>query len=188
MEWRVTNSPITASKVRSADPSTSADLLTNSPMQADAVQPTMLKTNRIPFAKIAFTLFLMFSVGAGAALSRIVPINSLDWGGLLTGRKPEVLMEGLGRKLERPYQILVMGVDRVLDAPIGSPASFNGRSDSMLLIRVDPSDRRVHIYRFLVILKRRSPTMVLPKLMRQMSMVVRRSPKRLSPINLMACR
>jgi LCP family protein required for cell wall assembly len=54
-------------------------------------------------------------------------------------------MEGLGRKLERPYQILVMGVDRVLDAPMGSPASFNGRSDSMLLIRVDPSDRTVNI-------------------------------------------
>jgi len=146
----VTNSPITASKVhsgvRSADPAIAADLPTNSPMQVDAVQPTMLKTKRIPFTKIAFTLFLMLSVGAGAALSRIVPINALDWGGLLTGRKPEeVLMEGLGRKLERPYQILVMGVDRVLDAPMGSPASFNGRSDSMLLIRLDPSDRAVNI-------------------------------------------
>ncbi|MFZ4556433.1 MAG: LCP family protein [Pseudanabaena sp.] len=146
MEWRVTNSPITASKVRSADPSTSADLSTNSPMQADAVQPTMLKTKGISFAKISFTLFLLLSVGVGAALSRIVPINALDWGGLLTGRKPEeVLMEGLGRKLEQPYQILVMGVDRVLEAPMGSPASFNGRSDSMLLIRLDPSDRTVHI-------------------------------------------
>ena len=142
----MTNSPITASKVRSTK-EIQADLPNTSPepMQVDTATP-IRKDKRIPFAKISFTFFLLLSIGGGAALSRIVPINSLDWGGLLTGRKPEeVLMEGLGRKLQRPYQILVMGVDRVLDAPMGSPASFNGRSDSMLLIRVDPSDRRVHI-------------------------------------------
>ncbi|PZO35550.1 MAG: LytR family transcriptional regulator [Pseudanabaena frigida] len=148
MEWCVSNRPITASKVRSADPTIRADLHTISPEQklVDVAQPTIAKVKRIPFAKIGFTLSLLFSVGAGAFLGRIVPINALDWGGLLTGRKPEeVLMEGLGRKLERPYQILVMGVDRVLEAPIGSPESFNGRSDSMLLIRFDPDDRSVNI-------------------------------------------
>lgn len=123
----MTNRPITAAKVQTGD-------------------STILKVQRIPFAKIAFTLSLLLSVGAGAFVGRIIPINALDWGGLLTGRKPEeVLMEGLGRKLERPLQILVMGVDRVLDMPIGSPESFNGRSDSMLLIRLDPSDRTVNI-------------------------------------------
>lgn len=129
----MTNRPITTSKVRSAEPINSS-------------QAAITKIKRIPFAKISFTLSLLVFVGAGACLGRIVPINSLDWGGLLTGRKPEeILMEGLGRKLERPYQILVLGVDRVLDMPIGSPESFNGRSDSMLLIRFDPSDRTVNI-------------------------------------------
>ncbi|MFN5304502.1 MAG: LytR family transcriptional regulator, partial [Pseudanabaena sp.] len=139
----MSNRPITASKIRSADTTNRADLPINllEPLQIDAVPTTITKTitniKRIPFAKIGFTLSLLVSIGAGTLLGRIIPINALDWGGLLSGRKPEeVLMEGLGRKLERPYQILVMGVDRVLDAPIGSPASFNGRSDSMLLIRL----------------------------------------------------
>ena len=137
----MSNRPITASKVRSAEPTNSSQ-----PMQLDVPQPAITKVKRIPFAKISFTLSLLAFVAAGACLGRIIPINTLDWGGLLTGRKPEeVLMEGLGRKLERPYQILVMGVDRVLDVPIGSPESFNGRSDSMLLIRFDPSDRTVNM-------------------------------------------
>jgi LCP family protein required for cell wall assembly len=140
----VSNRPITASKIRSGNITNPADAPTNS------TQPSLTKTikkiKRIPFAKIAFTLSLLISVGAGASLARIIPINALDWGGLLSGRKPEeVLMEGLGRKLERPYQILVMGVDRVLDAPMGSPASFNGRSDSMILIRLDPNDRSLQM-------------------------------------------
>ena len=148
----MSNRPITASKVRSAEATNRADLPPDSPetMLVKATpselskKPSKLK--RIPFAKIAFTLSLIVSVGAGAFLSRIVPINAIDWVGLLSGRKPEeVLMESLGRKLERPYQILVMGVDRVLEAPFGSPESFNGRSDSMLLIRFDPNDHSVHM-------------------------------------------
>ncbi|MBD2189944.1 LCP family protein [Pseudanabaena mucicola] len=152
MEWRVSNRPITASKVRSADATSRADSPINSiePIQLDAAQPAIAKTintiRRIPFAKIGFTLSLLIAVGTGAFIGRVVPITALDWGGLLTGRKPEeVLMEGLGRKLDRPYQILVMGVDRVLEAPSGSPESFNGRSDTMLLIRFDPKTRAVNM-------------------------------------------
>ena len=127
----MSNRPITASKIRSAEATHRADLPIKplEPTQIDAGHTNINQTNktltaikRIPFAKIGFTLSLLISVTAGAFLARIIPINALDWGGLLTGRKPEeVLMEGLGRKLERPYQILVMGVDRVLEAPIGSP-------------------------------------------------------------------
>ena len=159
----MSNRPITASKVRSAEATHGADLPINSlePTQIDAGQTSINQTNktanktanktfaaikRIPFAKIGFTLSLLISVSTGAFLGRIIPINALDWGGLLTGRKPEeVLMEGLGGRLERPYQILVMGVDRVLEAPLGSPESFNGRSDSMLLIRIDPTDRSIQM-------------------------------------------
>lgn len=148
----MSNRPITASKVRSADSinraNNRANLPINSsePMQVEATHTHITKLKSIPFAKISFILSLLVSVGAGAFLGRVVPINALDWNGLLTGRKPEeVLIEGLGRKLDRPYQILVMGVDRVLESPIGSPESFNGRSDSMLLIRLEPSDRTVDI-------------------------------------------
>ncbi len=148
----MSNRPITASKVRSAEATNRADLPPD-PLKTMSVESTPSelskhpsKPKRIPFAKIAFTLSLIVSVGAGAFLSRIVPINAIDWVGLLSGRKPEeVFIESLGRKLERPYQILVMGVDRVLEAPFGSPESFNGRSDSMMLIRFDPIDHSVHM-------------------------------------------
>lgn len=41
-------------------------------------------------------------------------------------------------KITRPLHILVMGIDRIEDAVPGSPESFGGRSDTLLLIRVDP--------------------------------------------------
>ncbi|WP_322096214.1 LCP family protein [Pseudanabaena cinerea] len=153
----MTNRPITASKIRSADSSYRRSLtnISPEPMQIDRSQPPITppiteSRTPIPYAKIgariAFTLSLLVSVGAGAFLGRVIPINAIDWAGLVTGRKPtEVLMEGLGGKLEQPYQILVMGVDRVADAPVGSADSFNGRSDSMFLVRLDPSDRAIKI-------------------------------------------
>ncbi|MFB2937621.1 LCP family protein [Aerosakkonemataceae cyanobacterium BLCC-F154] len=46
-------------------------------------------------------------------------------------------------KMTQPVNILVMGVDRVPDAPTDSPAGLNGRSDTLLLVRLDPSDNSV---------------------------------------------
>jgi LCP family protein required for cell wall assembly len=119
-------------------------------MQIDVSQPTLARIKPISFVqtgvKVLFGLALATSISAGAMLGRVIPIHTVDWVGLISGRKPEeVLLESLGGKLEQPYQILVMGVDRVLDAPMGSPESFNGRSDSMFLIRLDPNDNMVRV-------------------------------------------
>ena len=46
-------------------------------------------------------------------------------------------------KMTRPVNILVMGVDRVPDAPPDSPAGLNGRSDTLLLLRLDPKNNSV---------------------------------------------
>ncbi|MGA9379172.1 MAG: LCP family protein [Phormidium sp.] len=46
-------------------------------------------------------------------------------------------------KMTQPVNILVMGVDRVPDAPTDSPAGLNGRSDTLLLVRLDPKDNSV---------------------------------------------
>ncbi|MFM7577342.1 MAG: LCP family protein, partial [Microcystaceae cyanobacterium] len=43
-------------------------------------------------------------------------------------------------RLARPVNILVMGIDRVEDAPPASLAAFDGRSDTLLLLRFDPTD------------------------------------------------
>ncbi len=83
---------------------------------------------------------------AGIALARFVPLGNFDWGGLFQGRSPQdIFVEGLGRKLDQSYQILVMGVDRVLTAKPGSPEVFDGRSDTILLVRLDQADRRINI-------------------------------------------
>jgi polyisoprenyl-teichoic acid--peptidoglycan teichoic acid transferase len=43
--------------------------------------------------------------------------------------------------ISRPVNVLVMGIDRVPDVKPGSPESFGGRSDVMLLLRLSPEDR-----------------------------------------------
>jgi LCP family protein required for cell wall assembly len=76
----------------------------------------------------------------------VIPLNQVDWFGILQGRRfDDVMMEGLGKRLTRPYQILVLGVDRVLDAPPGSREVFNGRSDSIFLMRFDPVKRQISL-------------------------------------------
>jgi LCP family protein required for cell wall assembly len=52
---------------------------------------------------------------------------------------------GFQYQLSRPITVLVMGIDRVLDAPEGSDAVFEGRSDTMLLIRLDPDSQTVNL-------------------------------------------
>jgi len=45
---------------------------------------------------------------------------------------------GLGYSVGRPVNILVMGSDRVPGVEPGDPKMFTGRTDTMLLVRVDP--------------------------------------------------
>ncbi|EAZ91432.1 LCP family protein [Crocosphaera chwakensis] len=46
-------------------------------------------------------------------------------------------------RLSRPINLLVLGIDRVLDTPPGSLGEFGGRSDTILLLRFDPTDNSV---------------------------------------------
>ncbi|NET36321.1 MAG: LCP family protein [Cyanothece sp. SIO1E1] len=52
---------------------------------------------------------------------------------------------GLTHRITQPVNILVMGVDRVLDAPNDSPAVLAGRTDTMLLVRVNPIDGTINV-------------------------------------------
>ncbi|WP_224411658.1 LCP family protein [Oscillatoria salina] len=47
--------------------------------------------------------------------------------------------------LARPVNILVMGIDRVPDADLNSAEVFDGRSDTMLLLRFDPTDHSLRM-------------------------------------------
>lgn len=48
-------------------------------------------------------------------------------------------------KLSRPMNILIMGVDPVKGTVDGSPESFAGTSDTMLLVRLDPSNKSMRV-------------------------------------------
>ncbi|MEA5512642.1 LCP family protein [Nodularia sp. UHCC 0506] len=48
-------------------------------------------------------------------------------------------------KLSRPMNILIMGINPRQDTVDGSPESFTGTSDTMLLVRLNPSDQTMRV-------------------------------------------
>ena len=78
-------------------------------------------------------------------LSQVMSQSEKLWGQAfqsLPGREWHSLLQ---YKLDRPMTLLVMGIDRVLDVPNDSPRAFSGRSDTMLLLRFDPSVRSLRL-------------------------------------------
>lgn len=86
-------------------------------------------------------------VGAGIALFGSNPFDVAESATEAEAEKtvPDILRNALGYRISRPVNILVMGIDRVLDAPEGSPEVFSGRSDTMLLVRLDPTTGTVNL-------------------------------------------
>ena len=101
------------------------------------------------------TLTALASATVGGAIALVSPLGSnishlVGQGGNRWLQALSVLPGGewgsLSQyKLDRPLNILVMGIDRVLDAPAGSRKAFNGRSDTMLLLRFDPQSHSLHL-------------------------------------------
>ncbi len=65
-----------------------------------------------------------------------------------------IFNQGFGYKITRPVNILVLGIDRFMDAPVSAPGdglkegattAFSGRSDVMLLVGVNPADNTASI-------------------------------------------
>ncbi|MEZ2227501.1 MAG: LCP family protein [Microcoleus sp.] len=50
-----------------------------------------------------------------------------------------------GDRLSRPINILIMGVDGVPKTSLNSPKNFDGRSDTILLVRIDPRDKSINL-------------------------------------------
>jgi polyisoprenyl-teichoic acid--peptidoglycan teichoic acid transferase len=55
-----------------------------------------------------------------------------------------LVKNGFQYKVSRPVTVLIMGIDRVPNA-VGKAAVFSGRSDTMLLLRVDPTTNSVNM-------------------------------------------
>lgn len=91
---------------------------------------------------IALTATISATLGATLALmsplsSFIIPDNPLF------GSKDNSLGQSFPYNIARPVNILVMGIDRVPDLPKSSPEVFSGRSDTILLLRLDPKEKSV---------------------------------------------
>lgn len=102
----------------------------------------------------SLVLFLTTTISAtlGATLALVTPLSTAICPPprCVAQDKQERSLVDLWRdaflyRLTRPVNILVMGIDRVPNTPAHSSASFNGRSDTMLLLRVDPSDNSVKV-------------------------------------------
>lgn len=83
-------------------------------------------------------------VGAGLTLTMPLP------GPLATNHRDPVSLVDLWRsgfryQVSRPVNILVMGIDEVLDAPEFSDRVFSGRTDTLLLVRIDPQAGTVNV-------------------------------------------
>jgi LCP family protein required for cell wall assembly len=94
----------------------------------------------------AFILTATISATLGAALALFSPLSPfiapLTQG---LGAKGDLWSRGFQYKIARPVNILVMGIDRVPEAPKNSTEVFAGRSDTMLLLRLDPRDNSVRM-------------------------------------------
>ncbi|WP_347278152.1 LCP family protein [Leptolyngbya sp. FACHB-541] len=82
----------------------------------------------------------------GVALSWLTPLPPT----LASDTDPQLSLSDLWSKgfrynITRPVNILVMGIDRVPDVPPDSPEVLNGRSDTMLLVQVDPEDNSINV-------------------------------------------
>lgn len=95
---------------------------------------------------VSFAAVCLLSGSAGLVAALTVPLPK---GILLNDRGPKSLSElieyGFQYRVARPVNILVMGIDRVPGAQPGTPEIFSGRSDTMLLLRVDPTDDSVSL-------------------------------------------
>ncbi len=109
-----------------------------------ATQPSQSWQRRSPrmFRQLlwgtAFVSTALVSATVGAVLTLMAPLPGQPAASTPAASISTLVRQTFGFRVTRPVNILVMGIDRVLDAPEDSPAVFSGRSDTMLLVRVDP--------------------------------------------------
>jgi len=91
-------------------------------------------------------LTTLLSASMGAFVALLAPdskssIREVAGRSHRSGKIGHLWRHGFQYRLTRPVHILIMGIDRVPGTRENSPESFSGRSDTLLVLRVDPNDK-----------------------------------------------
>lgn len=95
-----------------------------------------------------FLLFLTAAIAAalGAITALLSPVEPQIITRVLDATwLPESKPARSGYRLSRPVNILIMGVDRIPQVAANSSKSFDGRSDTILLLHLDPRDKSISL-------------------------------------------
>ncbi|HBB35415.1 MAG TPA: LytR family transcriptional regulator [Cyanobacteria bacterium UBA8803] len=111
---------------------------------SDRVESVSKRYVRWFFWSAAFVLTATISATLGATVALLTPLSPfIIPHNPIFGSKGNLWRQGFPYDLARPVNILVMGIDRVPDVPKSSPDVFAGRSDTMLLVRLDSREKSV---------------------------------------------
>ncbi|HEY9622656.1 MAG TPA: LCP family protein [Crinalium sp.] len=131
------------------------DSSTPKPVAVPMKSTVVINSAKAPRTNLAQQLFwgflFLFTAGVsatvGMALTLMTPIPAA-----IAPHSPDQRVsfgdlwnKGFGYRITRPVNILVMGIDRVPGVPDGSKEVFAGRSDTMLLVRLDPTSESVNV-------------------------------------------
>lgn len=95
---------------------------------------------------LGLILTATMSATLGATLALMTPLSLPLGPKEPAGRSlQDVWQETFNYRLTRPVNILILGIDRVPKARENSPEIFAGRSDTMLLLRVNPKENTVNM-------------------------------------------
>ena len=89
------------------------------------------------------------SAGLSATIGAVIAVTMPMPGGIAPREGQRVLGDlfrnGFRYQVKRPVNVLVMGIDRVAGAKLGTEEMFSGNSDSILLLHIDPKQSGINL-------------------------------------------
>lgn len=100
---------------------------------------------RNAFLSLAFGTTAFTAAGLGALAILTFPLPRQISGETVAPPLADLWRSGFRYQVSRPVNILVMGLDEGLDIEGAEPDDLVGRTDTMLLVRVDPEEKAVNV-------------------------------------------
>ncbi|MEG4588988.1 LCP family protein [Microcoleus sp. MOSTC5] len=115
------------------------------------VKPVDRESRKKPklFLYILGLFFLVFTAAISAAIGAIsallAPVEPPIISRVLEATGFNYTSSNSGYRLSRPVNILILGIDRVPEAAANGPKIFEGRSDTILLLHLNPRDKSISL-------------------------------------------